>query len=177
MKKAVFLDRDGVINKVLLNNGKPFSPRRFEKFELLPDVGRDLNSLREIGFISIIVTNQPDAARGLMKIEEMNKMHDLIMKSLPVNDIMVCTHDDADNCECRKPKPGMLLEAANKWNIDLKESYLVGDTWKDIEAGNAAGCKTILIDTPYNHGVESDYKVSNLKEAVKMILKMQNFKK
>ena len=164
-RKAIFLDRDGVINKILFNNGKPFSPRKLDEFELLPKVEEALISFKEMGFLNIIVTNQPDIARGLMKIEELDSMHALIRKSLPIDDIYVCPHDDSDNCSCRKPKPGMLLDAAKKWDIDLSRSFIIGDTWKDIEAGKAAGCKTILIDALYNKGVSCDYKVRSLKEA------------
>jgi D-glycero-D-manno-heptose 1,7-bisphosphate phosphatase len=169
-KKAIFMDRDGVINKVLLNNGHPFSPRKLDEFELLPNVKEVLNSFKEMGFINIIVTNQPDIARGLMKIEELNSMHTLIKKRLPIDDIYVCTHDDSDNCSCRKPKPGMLLDAAKKWGIDLNRSFLIGDTWKDMEAGKAAGCKTILIDAPYNKSVSCDYRVRDLKGAETIVM-------
>lgn len=169
-KKAIFLDRDGVINKVLLNNGKPFSPRKFDEFEFLPEVEKALNYLRKLGFINIVVTNQPDIARGLMEIEELNKMHALTREKLPIDNFMICPHDDEDNCRCRKPKPGMLIEASEKWDIDLKKSYLIGDSWKDMEAGKSACCKTILIDMPYNQRVKSDYRVKNWDEAVKIIV-------
>lgn len=169
MKRVIFLDRDGVLDKVLLNNGKPFSPRRFEEFELLPAVENALNSFKNMGFLNIIVTNQPDIARRLIRIEELNKMHALIRERLPVDDILTCPHDDVDNCQCRKPKPGMLLEAAKRWSINLNESFLIGDTWKDIEAGRAAGCKTILIDMPYNKDVQADFRVENLLSVVKLI--------
>lgn len=169
-RRAIFLDRDGVINKVLLNEGKPFSPRRFDEFELIPEVQEILHSFKESGFIIIVVTNQPDIARGLMKMEELIRMHELIKEKFPVDDIMICSHDDTDNCYCRKPKPGMLLDAAKKWNIDLAKSFLIGDTWKDMEAGQSAGCKTFLIDTPYNQDVKSDYRVKKLYEAWKIIV-------
>lgn len=174
MRRAIFLDRDGVINKVLLNNGKPFSPRSFEDFELFPEVGSILNFLKKMGFINIIVTNQPDIARGLMKMKELNKMHALIQERLPIDDIMVCPHDDADNCDCRKPKYGMLLEAADKWNIDLKKSYLVGDAWKDMEAGKQAGCRTIIIDMPYNKEVAADFRVKDVCEVMRIILEISD---
>lgn len=170
MKKAIFIDRDGVINKVFLINGKPFSPRRFEEFKLIPKVEDALNFFKEVGFISIVITNQPDIAQGLMKWEELEKMHSLIRERLPVNDIVVCPHGDEDNCLCRKPKPGMLFKAAKKWNIDLQGSFLVGDTWKDMIAGKRAGCKTILIDMPYNQSVESDYRVKDLNKAVEIVI-------
>jgi D-glycero-D-manno-heptose 1,7-bisphosphate phosphatase len=169
LKKAIFLDRDGVINKVLLNNGKPFSPRWFNEFELLPEIENALNFFKEAKFMNIVITNQPDIARGLMKWEELEKMHVFMKEKLLIDDIMVCPHRDKDNCLCRKPKPGALLEAAKKWDIDLKESFFVGDTWKDAMAGEQAGCKTILIDRPYNQGVACDYRVKNLNKVVEIM--------
>ncbi|HHT9125294.1 MAG TPA: D-glycero-alpha-D-manno-heptose-1,7-bisphosphate 7-phosphatase [Candidatus Brocadiia bacterium] len=170
MKKAIFLDRDGVINKVFLSNGKPFSPRRFSEFELIPEVENALNSFKEVGFTNIVITNQPDIARGFLKWEELEKMHSLIRERLSIGDIFVCPHSDKDNCLCRKPKPGALLEAAKKWNVDLKGSFFIGDTWKDTVAGKRAGCKTILINMPYNQGVESDYRIEDLNKAVEIIM-------
>jgi D-sedoheptulose 7-phosphate isomerase len=170
-KKAIFLDRDGVINKVFLKNGKLVSPRKYEDFELLPDVEKVLKFLKDIGFIIIVITNQPDIARGLIKKEELDKMHTLIREKLPVDDIFVCPHDDAHGCNCRKPKPGLLFEAAKKWNINLNASFIVGDTWKDVEAGKAAGCVTILINASYNQGIDCDYKIEDLKEILNIINK------
>lgn len=172
--KAVFFDRDGVLNKAIVKNSKPFSPRKFEEFQLMPDVETLISSLKEAGFVSIVVTNQPDIARGLMETFELDKMHALIKQKLLVDDISICPHDDIDYCHCRKPKPGMLLDAAQKWNIDLNKSFLIGDTWKDMEAGKVAGCKTILIDAPYNQGVECDRRVNDLKEALTIVNNISN---
>ena len=169
MYRGIFFDRDGVINKVILKGGKPFSPRKFSEFEILPEVEETLNILKKKGFINIIVTNQPDVARKLIEVEELNKMHAMLKLLLTIDEIMVCPHDDIDKCNCRKPKPGMLYDAARKYNINLKESYIVGDTWKDIEAGKKANCKTIIIDMPYNKGVKSDYRVKNIKDVLKII--------
>lgn len=170
MKRAIFLDRDGVINKVTLKEGKPFSPRRFEKFELFDGIREVLEKSKREGFLNIIITNQPDITRGLIKWETLEKMHKFIKENLPIDDIFVCPHDDIDNCQCRKPRPGMLLEAAKKWDIDLKDSFLIGDQWKDIETGKKAGCITILIDYLYNKEVESDFRVNNLHSAIEIIL-------
>jgi D-glycero-D-manno-heptose 1,7-bisphosphate phosphatase len=173
MNKAVFLDRDGVISKVILKDGIPFSARKFEEFKLFTHVQEVLEGLKEQGFLNIIITNQPDIARGLMCQKELKKMHDLVRKSLPVDDIVVCPHDDSDNCNCRKPKCGMLLYEANKKNIDLANSFIIGDQWKDIEAGKAAGCTTVLIDYPYNQNVASDFRVKDLVSAGEVIKKTQ----
>lgn len=170
MKQAIFLDRDGVINSTIIKEGKPFSPRKFEDFKLVDGVKDILERFKAREWLNIIVTNQPDIARGLMKKEELQKMHNLIRENLPVDDIFICPHDDADNCNCRKPKPGMLLEAAKKWDIDLNESFMIGDSWKDIEAGRNAGCTTLLIDSPYNKQIDSDLRANELSALSEMIL-------
>jgi len=170
MRKAIFLDRDGVINKAILKDGKPFSPRRFEEFKLLNGIREVLEKFRKKKFLNIIVTNQPDIARGLIKMETLEKMHKFIEENLPIDDIFVCPHDDIDNCHCRKPKPGMLLRAAKKWHINLKESFIIGDNWKDIEAGKAAGCATVLLDNLYNKEVEADFRAGDIDLAMKIIL-------
>lgn len=169
MKKAIFLDRDGVINRVILKGDKPFSPRRFGEFGFLDGIKEVLGKFKEVGFINIIITNQPDIARGLIEPEISEKMHKVIRENLPIDDIFVCPHDDIDQCPCRKPEPGMLLEAAKKWDIDLKSSFLIGDQWKDIEAGKSAGCVTILISCPYNKRANPDFRVNNLSSAAEII--------
>jgi len=169
MNRAVFFDRDGIINKVIYRENKPCSPRKVIEFKLMPGIAKILNELRKYEFKIIIFTNQPDISRGLMKIEDLEKMHKIIKEVLYPDRILYCPHDDTDNCDCRKPKPGMLIEAANELHINLNKSFVVGDTWKDIEAGRSAGCITILVDATYNRGVNSDYRVKNLDEAVEII--------
>lgn len=151
-------------------DGRPFSPRKFDQFELIRDSVEALILLKNKGYLNIVVTNQPDVSRGLLKIEELNKMSDFMMENLELDDIYSCPHDDSDGCECRKPKNGMLLKAAQKWDIELGLSYMVGDNWKDIEAGKLAGCRTILIDAPYNKGVSCDRRVSGIKGAAELIV-------
>lgn len=170
MKRAVFLDRDGIINKVILRAGQPFAPSIFDEFELVDGVNHILQRFKAEGFLNIIITNQPDIARGLMVWETLNKMHGFIEKQLPIDDIFVCPHDDAGKCQCRKPQPGMILEAAEKWSVTLRSSFVVGDRWKDIEAGRRAGCITILLDYPYNKGVTADFRVNDLRSAAEVIL-------
>jgi D-glycero-D-manno-heptose 1,7-bisphosphate phosphatase len=170
MKRAVFLDRDGVINRVILKGGRPFSPRNFKQLDFLDGVKEVLTKLRGNDFLNIVITNQPDIARGLMRLCVLQKINDVVREKLAVDDIFVCPHDDIDNCHCRKPKPGMLLDAATKWDINLTSSFLIGDQWKDIEAGRAAGCTTILLDYPYNRRVVPDFRVDKLQHAAQIIL-------
>ena len=171
-KRAVFLDRDGVLNANLVRDGKPFAPRRLEEFQLLPGVEDAVRRLKDAGFLTIVVTNQPDIAAGFTTRATLDAMHAELRHRLPLDDIKICWHRDGDACACRKPKPGMLLEAATEHDIDLASSYMVGDRWRDVEAGQAAGCTTILVD----HGLvqerpsHPDFTVSSLTDAVSIIL-------
>lgn len=171
INRAIFYDRDGVLNKVIMRKKKPSSPWSLKDFKLLPHVEKYLKTLREMGFLNIVFTNQPDVKRGYLKIEDLEKMHQIIAERLPVDEITFCPHDDEDNCQCRKPKPGLILEMAKKWQLNLKNSFVIGDNWKDILAGKSAGCKTILIRRSYNKDLKEnhDFEVKNLKEAIEII--------
>ena len=149
MKKAIFLDRDGVINKSFIENGLPFSPTSFVQLDILPGVKESIFRLQKLSFVCLVVTNQPDVSRGKIEKKTVVKMNNYLKKELNLDDFFVCYHDDRDNCKCRKPKSGLLLDACKKWDINLKESYMIGDRWKDIEAGSRIGCKTIFIDHNY----------------------------
>ncbi len=170
-KRAVFLDRDGVINKVIFRNGKVSSPWKFEEFEILPGVKKVLTKFKKMGFLNIVVSNQPDVKRGFLKKEELEKMNQFLIQNLPIDEIMICPHDDNDYCNCRKPKPGLILKATKKYEIDLKQSFFIGDGWKDVEAGKKAGCKVILKKTNYNKNIQKgpDFIVNSLKEALEII--------
>ena len=172
MNRAVFLDRDGVINRVEIRNGRSYPPPSLDAFEFLSGVAEAIDALKEAGFIVIVVTNQPDVATGVQRREVVEAMHERVQYELPVNGIKVCYHIDEDECACRKPKPGMLLEAAQEWSLDLSQSFLVCDLWRDIAAGRAAGCKTILIDYHYaeEQAEKPDAVVSSLLEASALIL-------
>jgi len=178
MNKAVFLDRDGVINKAFVKNGLPFSPPSFSELKILPGVKESIKLLSKMNFVSLIVTNQPDASRGKIEKKTIIKMNDYLKDEIKLDDIFVCYHDDYDNCKCRKPKPGLILDAGKKWSIDLKNSYLVGDRWRDIEAGKSAGCKTIFIDYNYNEEKPKnpDFTTDSLLNAVHLIEKIQDEK-
>lgn len=172
--KAIFWDKDGVINEVIMREGKPTAPLQLEEFKFLPNIKKYLNQFKKMGFLNIIFTNQPDISRGFLKIEDLEKMHKIIIEELPIDEIKFCPHDDKDNCVCRKPKPGLIFEAAKKWSIDLEKSYVIGDRDKDIKAGKTAGCKTFLIRREYNKDIKEnyDFEINNLKEAVKIIKKL-----
>jgi D-glycero-D-manno-heptose 1,7-bisphosphate phosphatase len=170
--RAVFLDRDGVINRSVIRDGKPYPPASLAEFTILPDVADGLVRLRNAGYLLIVVTNQPDVRTGVQSREVVEDMHRMLRRVLPVDDIRMCCHVDSDNCDCRKPKPGMILSAARDWSIDLLSSHLVGDRWRDIEAGKAVGCRTYFID--YNLAEQRppapDAVVASLSHAADIIL-------
>lgn len=168
--KAIFLDRDGVINKAKIIDGLAYSPRKLEEFEFLPDVKEAVAGFKKKGYLVIVVTNQPEISRGLLKQEDLDRMHTHLKSELDVDDIMVCHHDDHHNCDCRKPKPGMLLDATRKWGIDIRNSYMVGDRWKDIEAGKRAGCRTVLIKNIASGACDPCCEISSLIDMERSLL-------
>jgi D-glycero-D-manno-heptose 1,7-bisphosphate phosphatase len=149
MVRAVFLDRDGVINANLERDGKPVAPTTLAEFRILPGAADAVRRLKSAGFLTIVVTNQPDIRTGLTQKSAMEAMHDEIRRQMPIDDYFICFHVDADNCACRKPKPGLILEAAKKYDIDLASSFIIGDRWRDVLAGQAAGCRTIRVDNSF----------------------------
>ena len=176
MPNAVFLDRDGVINSAVVVNGKPFPPSNLSELNLLKGVQQALRLLDDAGWLLIVVTNQPDVARGTKSKKDIENIHSYLSAILPIKEFKVCYHDDADNCSCRKPLPGMILDAAKIYNINLVNSYMIGDRWRDIEAGLNAGCKTIFIDYNYDERQPEnfDYSAKSLIEATGIILGESN---
>jgi D-glycero-D-manno-heptose 1,7-bisphosphate phosphatase len=169
-RRAVFLDRDGVLNAVLLKDGLPRSPTDLAALEILPGVADALRLLQAHGFLRIVVTNQPDVARGRVTREAVENIHRHLLATLPLDAIFVCYHDDADLCACRKPRPGLLRDAAAAHGVDLARSVLVGDRWRDIEAGQAAGCTTVLVRRPWSGPCRPDREARDLVEAAHWVL-------
>jgi D-glycero-D-manno-heptose 1,7-bisphosphate phosphatase len=169
--RAVFLDRDGVLNRPVVTDGKPFPPSTVNEFELYSDAKDSCLRLKKAGYLLVVVTNQPDVARGTQDINVVEEMHQLLARQLPIDRVMVCCHDDADACECRKPKSGMLLKVADELRINLKESFMVGDRWRDIEAGSNAGCRTVFIQRNYDEQllVQPDAVVYSIGQAADWI--------
>ena len=169
-KPAVFLDRDGVLNRTMFRNGKPIPPQSLGELEILPGVAEALANLKAAGYALVVVTNQPDVARGVTTREMVEEVHRFLARQLPIDEFRVCVHDDRDGCECRKPKPGLLLAAPH---YDMARSVMVGDRWRDVDAGRAAGCgATILIDYGYDEAIpnEPTVRVASLLEASQWIL-------
>jgi D-glycero-D-manno-heptose 1,7-bisphosphate phosphatase len=173
MRRAVFLDRDGVINRAVVRDGKPYPPSAVSDTVILPGVEEALTALHDAGYLLIVVTNQPDVARGATSRAAVEAINDYLNAHLMLDEFRTCYHDSKDGCDCRKPLPGSLLSAASQYSIDLNLSYMVGDRWRDIEAGTRAGCKTIFIDYGYDEKQPEapDFTVTSLLEASKIILR------
>jgi len=172
MKRAVFLDRDGVINRAVVRDGKPYPPADLPAVEILPGVSGAMHLLHEAGWLLIVVTNQPDVARGTTPRAVVEAINAYLQDCLPIDEFRTCYHDSSDGCNCRKPLPGALLSAADAHGIDLASSYMVGDRWRDIEAGERAGCKTIFLDYGYDEKQPKkfNHRVRSLAEAANIIL-------
>src|SRR5687768_12948131 len=178
-RPAVFLDRDGVLNRTTVRDGTPYPPSRAEDVEVLPGVVEACKSLAAQGLPLIVITNQPDVARGTQSREAVERINARLARELPMlTAFYVCYHDNPDACQCRKPGPGMLLQAAEEHGIDLSRSFMVGDRWSDVVAGAAVGCKTFLLDVPYSqcHRCTPDHIVADLSEAADRILSLFNAK-
>jgi D-glycero-D-manno-heptose 1,7-bisphosphate phosphatase len=174
MIRAVFLDRDGVINRALERDGLPYPPASPGEFKIFPEVPEACRRLKQAGFLLIVATNQPDVGRGTLKQEVVEIIHAEMCRRLPLDRVEVCCHPGKglSDCDCRKPKPGMLLRAARELDIDLVQSWMVGDRWRDVDCGHAAGCRTIFIDRGYAEELKQqpDFRVKNLLEAAEIIL-------
>ncbi|MEP6835795.1 MAG: HAD family hydrolase [Gemmatimonas sp.] len=171
MRRAVFLDRDGVINRAFVRGGKPYPPDSVDTLEILDGVKDALTRLHNAGYQLLVVTNQPDVARGTQRLDVIEAMHERLRLELPLDEILACYHD-GDDCECRKPKPGALLAAAERLQLDLTGSFMVGDRWRDIEAGQRAGCQSVFIDYGYKEQqpVAPFARVASLTDAANWIL-------
>lgn len=171
-RRAVFLDRDGVLNAAVVIDGRPHPPRDVGALELLPRVEESCRRLGQAGLLLIGVTNQPDVARGEATSESVDAINGWLVERLGLTAMLTCPHDDAAGCDCRKPRPGLLLEAAQRWSVDLGSSVMVGDRWRDIEAGRRAGCRTVFVDHGWTERRPSapDWVVASLGDAVEWIL-------
>ena len=172
--RAVFLDRDGVINRALIRDGKPYPPQRLEDFALLDGVDEACRQLKIQGYVLVVATNQPDVGRGSLTKSVVEEMHAKICRELPIDRVEVCYDAGITPSDCRKPSPGMLLRAAAELGIDLPHSYMVGDRWRDVDCGAAAGCRTIFIDYQYAEQLrqQPDFRVASLLEAARLIIRM-----
>lgn len=172
--RAVFLDRDGVLNHAIVRDGKPYPPGSLAEMRIVEAAPESLARLKSRGFLLLVVTNQPDVARGTQTIEAVQEIHQALRDALPIDEFLVCAHDDSDRCQCRKPLPGLLFQAQSRYGMDLRRSFLIGDRWRDVDAGDAAGCRTVWIDYGYRErgpSASPNARVASLTEAVNWILK------
>lgn len=171
MRKAVFLDRDGVLNAAVVRNGLPYPPANAAEMRVIDGVPQAVAALKRMGYLTIVVTNQPDIARGTTSREAVDAINAKLNESIGVDEFRVCPHDSADHCDCRKPKPGLLLQAATDWGIDLSQSFMVGDRWRDVEAGQQAAVRTFFVSCGYaeRQPVGYDWAVASLTEAAAIV--------
>ena len=169
--RAVFLDRDGVLNRADVRDGKPYPPQRLGDFVILPGVVDACAMLKRRDFLLVVATNQPDVGRGTQTRENVEAMHDVLVQQLPIDRIEICFHAGDTPCACRKPAPGMLLRVADEWQIDLQTSFMIGDRWRDIDCGHEAGCTTVFIDHGYREPLRSQpaYRTTSLLDAARWI--------
>jgi D-glycero-D-manno-heptose 1,7-bisphosphate phosphatase len=173
--RAVFLDRDGVINEPKVVDGKPYPPLSIDEFIIIPGVEEACHKLKQAGFLLVVTTNQPDVGRGTLKQEVVETIHAHMCRVLPIDRVEVCYHPGKglSDCDCRKPKPGMLTRSARGLNIDLRASWMVGDRWRDVDCGHAAGVRTVFIDYGYDEPLKQqpDFRVKSLLQAAEVILR------
>ena len=169
-RPAIFLDRDGVLNDVVWRDGKPASPRTVDELRIADGAAEAVRAMRAAGYLTFVVTNQPDVRRGKMTAQALDAIHAALIRTVPVDEVRACLHDNIDACDCRKPKAGMLLDLAAGWNIDLSASWMVGDMDRDVQCGKAAGAHTVLLGRDYNSGSGADVVVPDLRQAAAWIL-------
>jgi D-glycero-D-manno-heptose 1,7-bisphosphate phosphatase len=173
MKQAVFIERDGVLNQARTERQHQVSPMTLEDFRLNEAAGPLLKRLKGAGLVLIATTNQPGLSRGYQSRRELDRMHLLLQKAFSLDEILVCPHDETDRCPCRKPKPGLLVEAAFKWHLDLDRSFVVSDKWQDAEAARTAGCTSLLVQSPWVRAGHRDFVLSDLGAVVEKILHLR----
>ena len=170
MKRCVFIERDGILNEVRVGPKNQITPLTLEEFKLKLNATEPLRRLKEAGFVLIVTTNQPGLSRGYQSRGELDRMHDLLRRTFPVDDILVCPHDESDHCPCRKPRPGLLIEAAFKWHLNLDHSLVISDKGQDAEAARTAGCTSLLVNSPWVGKVHHDFVLDDLDAIANKIL-------
>ena len=173
MKQGIFIERDGILNQVRVERHYQVCPLTMEEFQVNKAIAPLLTKLKDAGFRLSATTNQPGLSRGYPSRRELDRMHELLCRTLPLDDILVCPHDETDRCPCRKPKPGLLVEAGFKWHLDLDRSFVVSDKWQDSEAARTAGCTSLLLQSPWVGDVHHDFVLPDLAAIVDKILRLR----
>src|SRR5580765_7836908 len=172
MKQGVFLERDGILNTVRVERQHQVTPLTLEDFKINQEAIPLIKKLKEAGLVVIVTTNQPGLSRGYQSRRELDRMHERLRKTFALDDILVCPHDETDRCPCRKPKPGLLIEAGFKWHLDLDHSFVVSDKWQDAEAARIAGCTSLLLKSHWVGTVHRDFVLTSLSAIVEKILRL-----
>ena len=173
MKLGVFIERDGILNRVRVERQHQIGPLALEDFRVNQEALPLLQKLKAVGFVLIATTNQPGLSRGYQTRHELDRMHEVLRQALPVDDILVCPHDETDRCSCRKPKAGLLVEAGFKWHLTLDHSFVISDKWQDAEAAWAAGCTSLLLQSPWLGAGHRDFVLPDLGAIVEKILQLR----
>ena len=176
MKQGVFIERDGILNRVRVERQHQVSPLTVEEFRVNETLAPLLGKLKAGGLLLIATTNQPGLSRGYQSRRELDRMHDLLRRAVPLDDILVCPHDEIDRCPCRKPKAGLLMEAGFKWHLELDRSFVISDKWQDAEAARAAGCTSLLVQSPWVGNGHRDFVLPSLEAVVDKILSLRTSK-
>jgi D-glycero-D-manno-heptose 1,7-bisphosphate phosphatase len=174
MKLGVFIERDGVLNRIRVERQYQVSPLTLQDFEVKTEAVPLLKRLKAAGLVVIATTNQPGLSRGYQSRGELDRMHELLRRTFALDDILVCPHDETDRCPCRKPQPGLLIEAAFKWHLNLDHSFVISDKWPDAEAARTVGCTSLLVKSPWLGNVHRDFVVPDLAGAVDKILALKD---
>ena len=177
MRKAIFIERDGILNHCKIENGMQIQPAFAVDFRIKTEAVEPLMRLKDAGFLIIVITNQPGISRGYVFWQELELMHKRLKESFPIDDIYVCPHDETDECGCMKPKPGLFIDAIYKWKILLRDSFVISDKWQDANVARALGITSVMINSPFLHNCRHDFLVNNLKEAVDKVLYLKEHKK
>ena len=176
MKEAVFIERDGVLNEVRVERQQPVSPLTLEDFRVNREAIPLLKTLKAAGLLLMATTNQPGISRGYQSRRELDRMHELLRATFALDDILVCPHDATDGCSCRRPQPGLLVEAGFKWRLNLDHCFVISDKWQDAEAARAVGCTSLLLKSPWNGAVRPNFMLPDLATAVDKLLRLRSSK-
>jgi D-glycero-D-manno-heptose 1,7-bisphosphate phosphatase len=173
VKPGVFIERDGILNLVRVERQYQVSPLTLEDFRVNEPAIPLVKQLKASGLIVIATSNQPGLSRGYQSRRELDRMHDALRGAFALDEILVCPHDETDRCPCRKPKPGLLLEAAFKWHLNLDRSFVISDKWQDAEAARTTGCTSMMLKSPWLGNVHRDFLLPDLETIVERILKLK----
>jgi D-glycero-D-manno-heptose 1,7-bisphosphate phosphatase len=174
MKLGVFIERDGILNRARVERRYQVSPLTLDDFQVNEEAVAPLQRLHAAGLLLIATTNQPGLSRGYQSRGELDRMHARLRATFPLHDILVCPHDETDRCPCRKPKPGLLVEAAFKYHLNLDRSFVISDKWPDAEAARTVGCTSLMLQSPWLGNVHRDFLLPDLAAIVEKILTLKN---